>query len=209
MRRLLFVFGCLGGAAAVGAGLYWGRPSGAVGVVMWLGIGMVYAVLFPFLFGRYWPKRARFNYRPDTQSARAENFVNVVWAGGRGKSEARNAKGLVDQVRALFAEGTRVVVLVHSRASSYRLVVAHSDSPQGIYLCYFTGRRSGHPGFKSIGEIADMEARLSLGRVSTDNGQSMELIGKNIIDEDLGYEGIAEFFEEPNLPQSIPWELAG
>ena len=208
MRRLLYVFGCLVGAAAVGAGIYWGRPSGPAGVLLWIASGVVYVAIFHILFGRLWPKRPRFRYKPDTQAARAAKYVNGVWAGGRGKSEARNAKGLKDQLRALFAEGTKLVVLVHSRAMSYRLVVAYNESPKGICLCYFPGRKSGHPGFKSIGEMTDEDASLPLGRVSTDNGQSMQIVGKNILDEDLGYEGIAEFFEEPNLPESIPWEVA-
>ena len=209
MRSLLFVFGLLGGAALVGAGLLlWSSdPTSAVSIAVWTCIGVVYLLVLCIFFRAYWPTRPRFRYQPDAKPG-VEKYVNVIWSGGVGKSEARSAEGLVDRVKSLLAEGRKIVVLVHSHAPSYRLVIMRSHSPEGICLCYFTGRKSGHPGFKSVGEPDGEPSKTSLGRVSADNGQSMQLGGDSSLEDDVAYQGIEEFFEEPNLPESIPWKVA-
>ena len=44
--------------------------------------------------------------------------------------------------------------------------------------------------------------------VRTDNGQSMGISKKNMIDEELAFRGLEEFFEEPDLPESVRWVIA-
>ena len=205
MRAVVFAIAMICGLVALGVGIYFAWPKGAGVVVPIICGGLAYGFLIPLVFRKFW--RPSFVYSPSGDRS-GEKYVNVVWAGGKGKSEARSADNLVNQVGALFDEGRRVVALVHSFAPSYQLVAVRGGEGEGVCLCYFTGRKSGHPGFISKPLDGRSEEGPVVSKVRTDKGQAMRLGRGNIVDEGQAFDGIKEFFEEPKLPSSLLWVVA-
>ena len=150
------------------------------------------------------PGDQSFKYTPINDRDRQKKAVIVVWSGGMGKSEARSADSLEDSVKFHMGNGEETVILIHTYAPGYSLAVIGSESGK-ICLCYFTGKRSSHPGFASVNPGSEGQNDGESFKFRLRSGEGMRIGTENFIDESSALQGVRDFFEEPDLPGSVDW----